>query len=236
MELAKDILSAFYPNTCAGCDTVISENEFLCDYCMSMIERTDLSKFCFKCGNSKKSCKCTKYVYHYNGCAAPFYNEGIAKRVMYSYKFRKNEKNSEFIVRQMALCVKQGFYGVDFNAVCCVPIELRKGLKRGYNQSAVLAKSLAKLLDLPFYDGVLGCQGKKHLQHETTGKERFENVKNAFYVKIPIKNKTVLLVDDIKTTGATLSECAKQLLAAGSNNVYCITALVTDNKEKKNGN
>ena len=55
-------------------------------------------------------------------------------------------------------------------------------------------------------------------------------------MKKPIKNKTVLLVDDIKTTGATLSECAKQLLAAGSNKVYCITALVTDNKEKKNGN
>lgn len=236
MDLTKSILGAFYPNTCAGCGTVISEAEFLCEYCMSMIERTDLSKFCLKCGNNKKSCSCNKYVLHYNGCAAPFYNDGIAKRIVYSYKFRRNEGNSEFIARQMALCVKQSFYDVKLDVVCCVPIELYKGLKRGYNQSALLAKRISELLGIPFYEGVLGCYSKKYLQHETSGKERYQNVKNAFYVKTPIKNKNVLLVDDIKTTGATLSECAKQLLEAGSDKIYCITALVTDNKEKKNGN
>lgn len=236
MELVKSVLSAFYPNTCAGCGTVIGEDEFLCEYCMSMIERTDLTKFCFKCGNSKKSCSCRRYVLHYNGCTSPFYNDGIAKKIMYSYKFRRNERNSEFIARQMALCVKQSFYDVELEAVCCVPIELHKGLKRGYNQSAILAKRISELLGIPFYESALGCHNKKHLQHETSGKERIKNVQNVFYVKKPIKNKTVLLVDDIKTTGATLSECAKQLLAAGSNKVYCITALVTDNKEKKNGN
>ena len=233
MDLTKSILGAFYPNTCAGCGTVISEAEFLCEYCMSMIERTDLSKFCLKCGNNKKSCSCNKYVLHYNGCAAPFYNDGIAKRIMYSYKFRRNESNSEFIARQMALCVKQSFYDVKLDAVCCVPIELYKGLKRGYNQSRELAKELSMILNLPLVENALGCNEKRLPQYKADKKERFENVKGMFYPNVSLRGRKVLLVDDIKTTGATLDECSKALFKAGAVDVYCVTGLISKGKNKK---
>lgn len=236
MKIFKELIALFYPNTCVGCNEVIDEEEFLCDYCISMIERTDLNKFCLRCGNLKKECKCSKQVLYYDGCVSPFYNEGIAQKIMYAYKFRRKEMYAEFLVKQMALSLKQGFYEQDFDCVCCVPIESRKQLKRGYNQSAVLASGIANLLEIPFYDGVLGCYKKKKEQHKIAIKERFKNVKDIYYVKKPLKNKNILLVDDIKTTGATLSECSKVLLASGANKVYCVTALVTKMKGKKNGN
>lgn len=236
MNIFKELLMAFYPDTCASCNTVINEPEFLCDYCMCMMERVELNKFCTKCGNYNKECKCSKQVLYYDGSVSPLYNTGVAQKVMYSYKFRRKERYADFFVKQMVLAVKQGFYGIDFDCVCCVPIESGKKLKRGYNQSYVLALGISELLNIPFYDGVLGCNKKKTEQHNVPLKERFENVKDIYYVKRPVQNKTVLLVDDIKTTGATLSECAKELLASGANKVYCVTALVTKAKGKKNGN
>lgn len=234
--MLRALLSALFPNTCIGCDTVIDEDEFLCDYCFSMIERYELNKFCLKCGNSKKQCKCQSQVFYYDGCVAPFKNEGIAQKVMYSFKFHHREGLAEYLAEQMALTAKQGFYDVDFDAVCCLPIEKLKGMKRGYNQSRVLAEKTAAILNIPFYDNVVGFNKRKKSQHKMSIRERFKNIKDVYYVKTPLKNKTVLLIDDIKTTGATLSECAKQLLATGSNRVYCVTGLITERKEKKNGN
>ena len=232
----KEIVSALFPNTCIGCDDIIDEDEFLCDYCYSMIERYELNKFCTKCGNPKKQCNCKNNIFYFDGCVAPFKNNGIAKRVIYSFKFRHRESLADYLAEQMALTVKQCYYDTKFDAVCCLPIERLKGMRRGYNQTRILAEKVAKLLNLPFYDNILGFRKRKKLQHRIPFNERFKNIKDVYYVKTPLKNKTVLLVDDIKTTGATLSECAKELLAAGSNRVYCVTGLITERKDKKNGN
>ncbi len=232
----KELLSALFPNTCIGCDAVIDEDEFLCDYCFEVIERCELNKYCLKCGNPKKQCKCQAQVFYYDGCIAPFKNNGIAQKLMYAFKFHHREGIAEYLSEQMALTVKQSFYDTKFDAVCCLPIERLRGMKRGYNQTRILAEKIAAILDLPFYDNVLALRKRKKPQHKMPIKDRFKNIKDVYYVKTPLKNKTVLLVDDIKTTGATLSECAKQLLAAGSNRVYCITGLITERKDKKNGN
>ena len=236
MGLIKELLAAVYPNTCVGCDAIIDKDEVLCDYCSHMIEKTELNKFCFKCGNSKKDCNCKYQVFYYDGCISPFYNDGIAQNIVYGFKFHRKERNAKFIAHQMALAVKQGFFGVDFDCICCVPIELKRGLKRGYNQSRVLALEISEVLGIPYYDGVLYCHKKKSIQRNVPFKERFKNVQNVYYVKTPLKNKTVLLVDDIKTSGATLSECAKQLLSTGSERIYCVTALTTKKKGNNNGN
>ncbi len=232
----KELISLLFPNTCIGCGAVIAEEEFLCDYCTEMIERYDLNKFCIKCGNPKLYCKCKKHVFYFDGCVAPFKYSGIAKRSMHVFKFRHSERISNYFAEQMALTVKQCYFDMDFDAVCCLPIEKLKGMRRGYNQTAVLGKRIAEILELPFYDNILGLKHRKGTQHNTPHKDRFKNVKDAYYVKKPLENKNILLVDDIKTTGATLSECAKVLLASGSNKVYCITGLISERKNRKNGN
>lgn len=215
---------------------MIDNNEFLCDYCSEMIERYDFNKFCIKCGNYKSVCQCSKQVFYYDGCVAPFKYSGIARKCMHIFKFRHNEKISDYFAEQMALTVRQCFFDIDFDVVCCMPIERLKYMKRGYNQTEILGKKVAQILNLPFCEDVLGLKGRKRIQHKTPYKERFKNVKGVFYVKKPLVNKNILLVDDIKTTGATLSECAKMLLASGCNKVYCVTGLVVERKKVKNGN
>lgn len=232
----KALIYALFPNTCASCAEIIDENEFLCDYCFCMLEQCARDRLCIKCGLSKKECVCKYNVYSFDGVVAPFYKEASAKDAMYSFKFRGNLRAVRFFAERMALAVKQYYSDIDFDMVCCVPMTRFAENKRGYNQSALLGEQIAEILDLPFYKKLLYCKKKKHSQYKLSFKERKANVKDIFATKARFNGQTVLLVDDIKTTGATLSECAKELLSSGADKVYCVTGLISHKKGKKDGN
>lgn len=232
-KVYEAVINALFPDKCAGCGEIIETGEGFCDYCLEMLPETAVDRLCRVCGCEKKQCQCKYTVFHFTSAAAPYYNDGPAKRAMYAFKFREKLHFADFFARKMALCVKNRFYDVEFNAVAYVPLPFKRELKRGYNQSRELAVRIAKILGLPVAENALGCNTKKKLQHKTSIKDRFKNVKGMYYPNISLKGRTVLLVDDIKTTGATLDECAKALFKASANDVYCITALTT--KRKKEG-
>lgn len=233
MKLFKIILETFYPNTCLGCSKIIESGDFLCDYCYNTIERTAVDKLCLRCGLPKKNCDCSKYIFCFNGCIAPFYYSGIAKKMMYRFKFRRKEYIADFFAQQMALSIKQNFSDINFDTVVYVPMNKFRELRRGYNQSEVLAKKIAALLNLPLSENVLGVKLRRRIQHNLPHDKRFDNVKDKYYYKRSLKGKTVLLIDDIKTTGASLNQCALQLLRGGAVSVYCATTLITNNAKKE---
>ncbi|MBR4972914.1 MAG: ComF family protein [Clostridia bacterium] len=232
----KSLISAFFPNTCVSCGEIIDQNEFLCDYCYCMLEQCARDKLCLKCGLPKKNCMCKYDVYSFDGVVAPFYKDTSAKDAMYSFKFRGNLGAVKFFAERMALAVKQYYSDINFDMVCCVPMTYFAQNKRGYNQSALLGEQIAEIFNLPFYKNLLYCKNKKSSQHKLSLKERKVNVKDVFDTNARLNGQTVLLVDDIKTTGATLSECAKVLLSSGADKVYCVTGLITRKKGKKDGN
>ena len=232
MGISKVLISAVSPKVCLGCGEIINENDDLCFYCHEMLSKTADSKYCSKCGNNKANCRCTKDVLFFKGIASPFYNEGIAREIMYSYKFSHREYVAEFFARQIVLSIKQNFYDTGFEVVCFVPLFFLNRLRRGYNQSELIARHVGKLLNIPVASKALGCKFKSKPQHEMLINERSENVKDKYYSKHSLRGKRVLLIDDIKTTGATLNECAKALMGAGADSVYCATGLVTPKKKK----
>lgn len=160
---------------------------------------------------------------------APFYYSGAAKRSVHALKFDGCVQNAVGLARFMSDSVKNNFAGVKFDFVCCVPLSESSFKRRGYNQSALLAKEIAKELGVPFEEKLLSrpFQGKE--QKTLGGIERFGGVIGAFDCdenKIT-ENAAVLLCDDISTTGATLNECAKLLLLRGADKVYCVSAAIT---------
>ncbi len=237
MNLFKGIIDSFldalFPNKCVSCGEIIPKDESLCDLCFEYLPCTNADNRCKVCGCVKRDCQCKYHVFHFTATTAPLYNTGSAKDVMYAFKFRKKLEFADFFAERMILSVKTDFYGVNFNAVTYVPLPLMRELKRGYNQSRELALRIAKALELPLVENALGCNTKRYAQHKTKLGDRFKNVKGAYYPNLSLKGRTVLLVDDIKTTGATLDECAKALLKAGANEVYCVTGLITKRKNKK---
>lgn len=236
--ILNEILKLLFPNRCLGCGEIIEEDEFICEYCFEMLERVSSDKLCFKCGCHKRDCDCRRLVYSFDGIAAPFHYEGIARRVMYSFKFRKKLYYGRFFAENMALAFKQSFPDIRFDLICFVPMYSASERKRGYNQSKILAGNVSEILGIKLLDNALHCLKKKRSQHKTPLKERFDNVRGIYYTDLRMTGQTVLLIDDIKTTGATLNECASVLLKAGAGRVYCLTALTTKKRKKgkKNGN
>ena len=115
----------------------------------------------------------------------------------------------------------------DLGTAFIVPIPLtKKRLKqRGFNQSEEIAKELAKFLEIPLANNILLKVKETRAQVELSGKDREENLKGVFAVRNNdlIKNKNILLVDDVFTTGSTLKEAASVLKVAGAKQIWGIT-------------
>ncbi len=229
------IISALFPNVCVACGEIIPESEHLCEYCAEMAEMVDFTKCCIRCGMPKKECRCSKRVFHFNGCAAPFYNDGVMQKAMYRFKFGKKEYITKFFAEKMALTVKTAYSDINFDIVTFVPTTFKRKMSRGFNQSELLAKKISKILNTPLLSDLIKCKKSAKIQHTLKFDERFKNVKGRYECNrnYKLNGKTVLLVDDIKTTGATLDECAKQLLLLGADRVYCVTGLMTAKNKKK---
>lgn len=238
MRAFNAVINALFPNKCVSCGALINDGDYLCEYCFEMIEPVDLLKICTHCGLAKKNCQCKSRVFHFGGSIAPFENKGAAQQAMYRYKFKRTPSGAKFFAKEMAKAVRTVYNDIAFDGIVYVPMHPLKQLRRGFNQSQQLANELSKILGLKVYDGLLSCKYRRKSQHNMPIKERFKNIKGMYSTNYKITGKTVLLVDDIKTTGASFDECAKQLLLAGADNVYCVSGLITvaEKGKKKNGN
>ncbi len=226
-EIYFSILDFFFPSHCFYCGQALSNGRIICDKCEKDIERTP-EMVCLTCGEHKSNCKCGNYVFYFSKACAPFYNGDIAKKGIYSLKFNGKTCNAPFFANEMVKCVQLHFDDVDFDCVCNVPAHPFRVLKRGYDQSQLLALRIAEQLNVKYENGILARRVFSRTQHKAKGvSARFVNAYNSYFSKRKIKCNKVLLVDDIKTSGASLSACARSLLYSGAQEVYCVTALVS---------
>ncbi len=148
---------------------------------------------------------------------------------IHAYKFRGQQQLCRFFGQEMAeLFRKEGSAYVD--AVIPVPLSDQRLKERGYNQAELLAGEMARYLGLPLRTDLLFKAVHNEMQHSLDPMRRLRNVRGIYAVYQPeqVSGKRFLLVDDICTTGATLDSCARTLLSAGAEAVYCCTAAVTE--------
>ena len=229
------VLGAFYPNKCAACDEIIPEDKVLCDYCNATFLPPDYGKICKKCGLELDNCRCKYREFHFSGIIGAYINEGVARRVYYSYKIGRRQELARFFAERVATAVKAAFGDAAFDALICVPISHRSRLKRGFDHGEEIAEILADILNIKYVSGVLKSRHFRPFQHKSKFDERLANVRGKYYTVKRINAKRVLLFDDIFTTAATLDECAKELMFAGVHEVYCASLLSTYFKKKPYG-
>ena len=129
----------------------------------------------------------------------------------------------------MALRFAEAFPDAKPDVVTFVPMTRRAETERGFNQSALLARGVAKQLFLPCKP-LLQKKADTIGQHELSAKMRLQNLQNVIF-PLPgaaIEGKTVLLCDDIKTTGSTLRACTDALRAAGAADVFCLCCAISE--------
>jgi ComF family protein len=145
--------------------------------------------------------------------ALGFYSGRLEKAVR-AFKFHGTTRLSKLFAHELARAVKRSGWKVD--SICPVPLHWTRRLERGYNQSVLIAKPLARDLGLSY--APLLRRVKRTKQQATLGRlERVSNVEDAFLSK-PCQGN-ILLVDDVVTSGATTRACVEALLAAGASEV-----------------
>ncbi len=142
-----------------------------------------------------------------------------AKRAMWSFKYHGALYKKEFLIRYIEI-------PREWTVDCLVPVPLHidRQRRRGYNQSTVLANAIAERGGLTVREDLLERVRNTPQQAHLNQKERQKNVRNAFRASPDCSGLCVALVDDMRTTGATLRECALALKKSGASKVYAITA------------
>ena len=231
------ILSMFYPKRCIFCDEVVAPFDHICKECEDTLPKIN-GEICNLCGVLKSDCNCKgRHSNFYDGIAAPLYYEADVKRCIHSFKFYDNRLNADGLAELMTQTLNEVYADIDFDYITYIPMRKSNLKKRGYNQSRLLAQRVSIKSGIPLADEMLVKIYDTASQRGTSELERKGNVAGVFDVntdKYDLEHKNVLLIDDVKTTGTTLSECGKMLYLSGADKVYCLTAAVVKSKIKEN--
>ena len=218
-----------YQKRCYMCGNLMTYNTVSC---MCIECRKNLfpinGKVCRLCGLEKEYCECSGSRNVYEAITAPFYYYGLMRNIIHRFKFREGAYLSEPLAHAMVRSMAHRYYRIDFDMIMFVPMTRKKERKRGYNQSKLLAERISEMTYLPVLKGILIKRRETKNQHDLSYHERLDNLHGSYEItdKSVIKGKTILLCDDVKTTGATLNECAFELRINGAKAVYSICAAV----------
>lgn len=218
------IKRALFPHHCMFCDTVLYPHQRLCADCLKKAPYI-LPPVCERCGRSVDDCTCGKRRRAFARCVSPFYHKGVAGQGIYTLKSEGYDVTVDGFALEMAEVVRREYGGIPFDWVTAVPLHKKDRSERGFDQAARLGQALAQRLQLP-YRSVLTKITPTAPQKELTAVQRSGNLLGVFDVCDEVSGCTVLLVDDVVTTGSTLDECAKMLKIFGATEVYAVTAAV----------
>ncbi|MBP1926231.1 ComF family protein [Sedimentibacter acidaminivorans] len=232
----ESLLELIYPekNICYICDYYdesIGEN-YICNKCRQSIKKV-VPPLCNKCGKpinyglSINLCPdCFNFEKYFETSRSPFLYEGIIKNGIYNFKYY-NKPYYYKLFGSLLLQYMNKINYLNFNYIVSVPLHRSKLKSRGYNQSELLAIYISNKLNIPYINALKRIK-KTNKQSSQSKLNRMRNLENSFTInkknKINfIKKSSVLLVDDVYTTGSTANECSKALLNYGVNKVYVIT-------------
>ena len=230
----QGISDLLYPHNCLLCHRYLNslqKNLALCSSCLSTIEFNH-PPFCRKCSRhltdgSQSHCDdCLRKDFLFDCAWAPcFYNETMRK-LIHLFKYG-NKTSLRHCFTEMILSFLENHpaQGHSFDLLVPIPLHPVRLRERGYNQSAILAQGIAQRLNLPICNQNLIRTRHTQNQARVNPKNRFTNIHDAFRIKhsAQVKEKSVLLVDDLLTSGTTASEAARVLKESGARRVGVLT-------------
>ncbi|MFO7865993.1 MAG: ComF family protein [Candidatus Aminicenantes bacterium] len=229
----------FFPSFCKLCGRFLEnpEEKIVCRKCLGEMKPSRRA-YCLCCGrifgregepSLCRDCLEEAPSFSCHRSCGPY--SGKLRDVILLFKYRKyrvlGRPLAEFI--QLNLCGRRELWG-GIDLVVPVPLHKKRQRERGFNQSLVLARHLASWLNYPLASKILSRPVFRPPQTALRAGERRRSVRGVFSVKNPAKltRKTVLLVDDVCTTGATLEECSRVLLQSGAREVRAVTLARTE--------
>jgi competence protein ComFC len=214
-------LDLLYPPVCGGCGKVGSR---WCEECKQRVQILN-GTICDVCGLPQDAngvcdaCSADRPRFHALRAWAVF--EDPVRKALHGLKYRRDVALGDALAVEVLRYVKELNWDIDM--VVPIPLGRQRRRERGYNQVGMIAKPLALALDVEFAPKALARRKETRSQVGLSKQERRENVDGAFQAGAGVNGKTILVMDDVATTGSTLSSSAEAFLSSGAKEVYALT-------------
>lgn len=219
--MLNDFLNLIFPKLCCACNQALLKNEkIICTSCVVSLPKTNFHK---DLENPVNKIFWGRVPIEMATSFYLFSKEGKVQHLLHQLKYKGIKEVGSVIGKLFGQDLKQSNYFKDLHYIIPVPLHKKKLKKRGYNQSEWIAKGLSEAMEIPINLDTLYRKVDSKTQTKKSRYKRWENVGEIFDVADgKLDNKSVLLVDDVLTTGATIEACAQVLIQHGCK-VYVAT-------------
>ncbi len=220
-------LHLFFPHTCIACGSDnLNSSDVLCLQCLHKLPETN---FFSQPNNPVEKTFYGRLNIHAAAAGYYFTKDALIQHLMVELKYKKNKKAGYFLGRMIGLMMQQSnrFNTIDF--LVPLPLNPKKEVQRGYNQSTIICDGIASVIHKPILTKTVIRTHFTATQTKQNRIHRWQNMENAFAITNTnvLEGKHILLVDDVVTTGATLEACGNAILAIGNTQLSIATVAYT---------
>ncbi len=217
----------FFPHICGGCGVDhIHSNAFLCAACNHALPTT---QFFDKKNNPVEQVFTGKIPLIAGGSSFYFYKSGLVQHLIAQLKYKNNLAAGRFLGRCMGRELRQSERFAHIDLIMPLPLHPKKEFQRGYNQARIICEGIMEVWPKKLCTQAICRLVYTSSQTQGNRLNRWKNMEDAFWASEPnmIKNKNILLIDDVITTGASLEACARAILQVPGTSVSVATAAYT---------
>ena len=228
LKIKEHILQLLFPRRCPVCDEIVRPyGEKICADCVKKLKLLT-PPWCLKCGkrlyDEGELCGDCRRKQHSFVRGRALYEYGSVSASIYRMKYGKRQEYAEYFGEEIACYLGDFIRQVKPDGLIPIPLHRKRENRRGYNQAGVLAKTIGRSLNISVYDKLLFRVKNTTPLKKQNPQERQNNLKKAFIIRQnDVKLDTIILVDDIYTTGSTVDEAANVLKKHGVKDIYVIT-------------
>lgn len=230
--LLNTFLLFLYPRRCPVCDRPVKPwNALICRECEASLSYIKPPR-CMKCGKhigdgEREYCAdCSKQSHLYDRGRALFVYPNVSASIA-RFKYSGRREYAGFYATRMMEVMGDFIRGCRADALVPVPLHKSRKQKRGYNQAEVLARELSALTGIPVCADLIGRIKKTAPMKELSAAQRQNNLKKAFkMLRNDVKLNTIIIIDDIYTTGSTIDAMSRELKNAGVEKIYFVTLAI----------
>lgn len=218
----RSLSQLFFPETCAGCaEKLTTSEQYICADCLSSLAILSPEDRLAEYKGKYEADKLIDAIYPLFGMM----KDSIEIEIIHHIKYRNKQRMAVFLGRRHAEEIIDYY---DCDILTPVPLHKLKKLERGYNQSELFSAGISELSGIPVVNALTKIKYTETQTHKS-GFERRKNIYNTFILTegVSVEGKSVLLVDDVLTTGSTVSECARVLREHGAAKVAVATLALT---------
>jgi competence protein ComFC len=237
--MLRALTNLFYPAVCRICSEKINEfDRNICAYCVKKIKER-IPPFCVKCGRQLEgepeliaACPdCRKHAPYFDRAWSACHYDEPLKSLIHDFKYKKVSSLSTDFTALIIDFMKKYNVGKDCQMILSIPMHSNRLFKREINHSDILAQNLGKKINIPCSLSTLKKTKDTLFQSKLKREARIKNLRSSFSLKNSsiIRDKNILLIDDLFTTGSTVNECSRLLKNSGAKRVEVITLARGDN-------